>query len=58
MTKEQKTKDSTMDDCRYNENVILINDNNSNSNYNLGTLDNTNQYQYNTFGSDNNSEWH
>ena len=55
MTKEQKTKDSTMDDCRYNENVILINDNNSNSNYNLGTLDNTNQYQYNTFGSDNNS---
>ena len=52
MTKEQKTKDSTMDDYRSNENIILINEN---SNYNMGTLDNTNQNQYNTYYSDNNS---
>ena len=52
MPKEQKTKDSTMDDYRSNENIILINDN---SNYNTGTLDNTNQNQYNTYYSDNNS---
>ena len=52
MTKEQKTKDSTMDDYRSNENIIIINEN---SNYNTKTLDNTYLNQYNTFNSDNNS---
>ena len=52
ITKEQKTKDSTMDDYRSNENIIIINDN---SNYNAKTLDNTYLNQYNTFNSDNNS---
>ena len=52
MTKEQKTKDSTMDDFRSNENIIIINEN---SNYNTKTLDNTYLNQYNTFNSDNNS---
>ena len=52
ITKEQKVKDSTMDDYRSNEKIILINDN---SNYNTRTLDNTNQNQYNTYYSDNNS---
>ena len=52
IAKEQKTKDSTMDDYRSNENIIIINDN---SNYNAKTLDNTYLNQYNTFNSDNNS---
>ena len=55
ITKEQKTKDSTMDEYRSNENenIIIINDN---SNYNAKTLDNTYlNNQYNTFNSDNNS---
>ena len=50
--KEQKIKESTMDDYRSNENIILINDM---SNYNTGTLDNTNLNQFNTYYSDNNS---
>ena len=54
VVKEQKTKDSTMEDYRSNENIILINEN-SNINYNMGTLDNTNQNPFNTYYSDNNS---
>ena len=41
-----------MEDFRSNENIILINEN---SNYNIKTLDNTNQNQFNTYCSDNNS---
>ena len=52
IAKEQKTKDSTLEDFRSNENIILINEN---SNYNIKTLDNTNQNQFNTYCSDNNS---
>ena len=50
--KEQKIKDSIMDEYRSNEKIILINDN---SNYNTRTIDNTNQNQFNTYYSDNNS---
>jgi hypothetical protein len=41
-----------LEDFRSNENIILINEN---SNYNIKTLDNTNQNQFNTYCSDNNS---
>ena len=67
ITKEQKTKDPTIEYYRTNEKmndkndekIIFINDN-SNYNYNEGNsntyiLDNTNQNQYNTYYSDNNS---
>ena len=66
ITREQKTKDSTIDDYfKLNEKIInndtnnnFLNNTNYNSNYNEGTtnfLDLTNANQYNTFNSENNS---
>ena len=67
ITREQKTKDSTLDDYfKLNEKInnndtnnIFLNDNtNYNSNYNEGTtnfLDMTNANHFNTFNSENNS---
>ena len=54
MNKEQKTKDSNMENYQSNEKILLINDN-SNYKFNTRTLENTNHNQFNTYYSDNNS---